>query len=157
MKPFIFTILLMCIGSRVTPTVYSPTSLWYSETISVSSHTFDVPVASVYWGVESQTDSSPTKTASQKTFDPVNTPRWIALSRDIQKNYNLKFGDAIWVDGPPEVEGWWYFEDYMNKRWCNKIDFLMPIGYMNLYKDEIKITVPCDSCVETVDCEVVFA
>lgn len=156
MKAFLFTMLLLCIGSQVTPFTFSTQSLWYSETFSVSSNTFEIPVATVYWGVEGQTDSSPTTTASMKKFDPINTPRYVALSRDIQKNYNLKFGDVIIVEGPPEIAGEWIFEDYMNKRWCNKIDFLMPIGYMNKYED-IKITVPCETCVETQMCEVVIA
>ena len=90
----------------------------------------------VYWGVASQTDSSPDVTASQKKFNPYSPPKFIALSRDLIKKYNLDFGDKVYVYG----EGWYEFEDVMNKRWTNKVDLLTKPGTMN--KAITKIALP---------------
>ncbi len=92
---------------------------------------------SVYWGVSSQTDSSPNKTASQKVFNPHNPPRWVAVSRDLLVKLDLSFGDTVIIHsclGPSWVEGKWVVEDVMNKRFENKVDFLTKPGIMGRFK-----------------------
>ena len=93
----------------------------------------------VYWGVESQTDSSPDVTASQKKFNPYSPPKYIALSRDLIKKYELNFGDKVYVYG----EGWYEFEDVMNKRWTNKVDLLTKPGTMNRAVTKIALPQIC--------------
>ena len=109
-----------------------------TKEISLSLQTICVE-GTVYWGVSSQTDSTPNKTASQKTFNPLNPPRWCALSMDIVKKYNLQFGDTILVhsNSPTShnINGYWVFEDVMNIRWKNKIDFLVAPGIIDRYYD----------------------
>lgn len=90
---------------------------------------------SVYWGVESQTDNTPNKTACQNVFDPLNPPRYIALSRDVEAMLGLSCGDVVTVKGNEKVNGEWVFTDRMNKRWTLKVDFLVKPGIMGLYKN----------------------
>lgn len=144
MKYILLSLFLLC--GNLSSSHFLLNEIWIAESKPVSLVSFNA-IGTVYWGVSSQTDDSPNKTASQKIFDPQNPPRYVALSRDIEANYNLSFGDSLFIEGHPDINGWWIFEDRMNKRWCNKIDFLMPPGYMN--KFEVKITAKCDVCTET--------
>ena len=45
----------------------------------------------------------------------------VALSRDIEKKYRLKFGDYIQIEG----HGFYVFQDRMNKKVKNTIDVFM--------------------------------
>ncbi|MCP5063900.1 MAG: hypothetical protein GY936_15750 [Ignavibacteriae bacterium] len=83
-------------------------------------------MATVYNAVPSQTDSTPLITASNKHID-ANNPgkhRWIAVSRDLEK-YGFKFGVEVCVENAGEMNGIWVVEDRMNRRFTNKIDFLV--------------------------------
>ena len=60
-----------------------------------------------------QTDSTPLLTASQKRV----STKYEALSRDLETQYRLKFGDSVILNGK-EYE----FQDRMNKRWSRKVD-----------------------------------
>ena len=60
-----------------------------------------------------QTDSTPLLTASQRTV----STRYIALSRDLETLYGLKFGDLVVLNG---IE--YEFQDRMNKKWSRRVD-----------------------------------
>lgn len=85
-----------------------------------------IVVATVYNAVPSQTDSTPLITASNKRID-ANNPgkhRWIAVSRDLEK-YGFTFGVEVCIENAGDMNGIWTVEDRMNKRFTNKIDFLV--------------------------------
>jgi len=85
-----------------------------------------IVVATVYNAVPSQTDSTPLITASNKHID-ANNPgkhRWIAVSRDLE-TLGFTFGEEVCVENAGEMNGIWVVEDRMNKRFTNKIDFLV--------------------------------
>lgn len=85
-----------------------------------------IVVATVYNAVPSQTDSTPLVTASNKQID-ANNPgkhRWIAVSRDLEK-HGFTFGVEVCVENAGDMDGIWIVEDRMNKRFTNKIDFLV--------------------------------
>jgi len=94
----------------------------------------------VYNAISSQTDSNPLETADQSIIDLKQLQRgdlrWIAISRDLKSQ--LSFGDTIIVSkceekftekdyrGNNYYLGEWVVRDVMNKRFKNKIDFLVP-------------------------------
>ena len=67
-----------------------------------------------YNAVPEQTDDTPTITASNKTIEK----GVVALSRDIEEELGLKFGDKIYLKGL----GYYIFEDRMNKKWTRRVD-----------------------------------
>lgn len=82
--------------------------------------------ATVYHAVESQTDSTPLVTADGSKINPGNPQRWIAVSRDLEKYFQM--GDTVIVTGAGHLDGEWVIHDRMNKRWSNKIDLLVKSG-----------------------------
>jgi len=77
-----------------------------------------VPVViTAYNPVVTQTDSTPTITASNKRV----RPGIVALSRDLEEEFCFKFGDTVVI----EDHGSFVFEDRMNKRWTRRVDILM--------------------------------
>ena len=74
-------------------------------------------VVTAYNPVVTQTDSTPTITASNKRV----RPGIVALSRDLEKEFGFKFGDTVVI----EDHGSFVFEDRMNKRWTRRVDILM--------------------------------
>ena len=64
-----------------------------------------------------QCDSTPFITASNTRV----RKGIVALSRDLEKRYGLKFGDEIRLRGLGVYE----FADRMHKRWRNKVDVFM--------------------------------
>lgn len=98
----------------------------------------EIPLATVYWGVPSQTDDTPNITAFGDRFDPYDPPRWVALSRDLEKYFSP--GDTIKVCNAGEYSGLWVFRDRMHHRWRQKIDFLVPVGVMTrLHNIELEV------------------
>lgn len=78
-----------------------------SETVTVTA----------YNAVESQTDSTPTITASNiKVRDGI-----CAVSRDIEREYCLEFGDLIMIEGIGIFE----FQDRTHKRKTKQVDIYM--------------------------------
>lgn len=73
-----------------------------------------------------QCDSDPLMTASGSKINPRDPlgHRWIAVSRDLLKNH-VKMGDTVHVHGTGVYDGKWVVKDKMNKRFKNKIDFLI--------------------------------
>ena len=82
--------------------------------------------ATIYHATPEQTDSTPHITASNKIIDLKNPQkhRWIAVSRDLEKQ-GLVFGVKVKVTGAGNLDGIWTVQDRMNKRWTNRIDFLV--------------------------------
>ena len=85
-----------------------------------------IVVATVCNAVPSQTDSTPLITASNKHIDADNPGKhkWIAVSRDLEK-LGFIFGVEVCVENAGKMNGVWVVEDRMNKRFTNKIDFLV--------------------------------
>ena len=101
---------LMVIGNQFcfTPSEKS-TSFIEKESII----TLSVEITS-YNADPAQTDSTPTITASgQKVAEDI-----CALSRDIEKEFGLKFGDIVYIEG----YGSFRFQDRMNKRIKRGVD-----------------------------------
>ena len=78
----------------------------------------EIPVSvSAYNALPSQTDDTPFIMASnRRVFHGA-----CALSRDIERDYGLKFGDEIHL----KDHGTYIFADRMNKRWTRKVDIFM--------------------------------
>ena len=70
-----------------------------------------------YNPVMEQTDETPLIMASGKTV----YQGAVALSRDLERDLGLKFGDTIEIDG----FGQFMFEDRMNRRWTRRVDILL--------------------------------
>ena len=98
-------------------------------------------MATVYNAVPSQTDSTPLITASNKHIDANNLGKhkWIAVSRDLER-YGFTFGVKVCVENAGIMNGVWTVEDRMNKRFKNKIDFLVNNNIMLGKWDKVKIT-----------------
>jgi len=95
-----------------------------TDTLSFVSHSFYNPVSN-------QTDSTPLITGSQKKIDlnklKKGLLKWCAVSPDLLKRFGgkYKYGDTIYVKSPLQYKGKWIIEDCMNRRYKNKIDFLV--------------------------------
>ena len=82
--------------------------------------------ATIYHADPAQCNADYLTTASLKTINKSNPQghRWIAVSRDLEK-YGFTFGTRVCVEGAESYDGYWTVEDRMNKRWKNRIDFLV--------------------------------
>ena len=82
--------------------------------------------ATIYHAVPEQTDNTPFITASNSIINANNPQghRWIAVSRDLEK-LGYTFGVKVCVDGAGDLDGIWTVQDRMNKRFKNRIDFLV--------------------------------
>ena len=86
------------------------------------SNDFSMPVKlTAYNAEESQTDSTPNITASNRKI----RKGWCALSRDIEKTLSLKFGDFIIVSIDGRYYGKYEFQDRMHKRKTKQVDLYM--------------------------------
>lgn len=82
-----------------------------------------IPVSvSAYNACPTQTDSTPYIMASGKrVYEGA-----VALSKDIEKEFGLKFGDKITLgDEITLLDRTFVFEDRMNKRWKRRVDIFM--------------------------------
>ena len=82
--------------------------------------------ATIYHAVPEQTDSTPFITASGAHINPEDPQghRWIAVSRDLEEQ-GMTFGVKVYITGAGDLDGIWTVQDRMNKRWKNRIDFLV--------------------------------
>ena len=82
--------------------------------------------ATIYHADPRQCNADYLTTASLKKINPKNPAghRWIAVSRDLE-SHGLVFGAKVCVEGAGEMDGEWTVQDRMNKRWTNRIDFLV--------------------------------
>lgn len=91
-------------------------SIFYCLTVIVT-HTFIPVKVTAYSARMSETDSTPTITASNKKVKE----GYIALSRDLEKRFKLKFGDKIYLSNIGVFE----FQDRMHRRKRNQVDIFM--------------------------------
>lgn len=86
--------------------------------------------ATVYNAVPSQCNSKPNVTASmfKLNLKDVLSHRIIAMERTMMKEYGLKYGDVVKIEGTGTWDGVWQIQDTMNKRFAgqHKIDILVP-------------------------------
>ena len=82
--------------------------------------------ATIYHASPDQTDDTPFITASGSYIN-ADCPichRWIAVSRDLEAK-GFVFGARVKVTGAGHLDGIWTVQDRMNRRWENRIDFLV--------------------------------
>ena len=81
-------------------------------------------------------------TASGKLIDTMNASshRWIAVSRDLQKE-GFTFGAKVLIIGTGTHDGVWEVQDVMNKRWKRRIDFLSDYYAPNNYWKDVTIRI----------------
>ena len=87
---------------------------------------YNVVTATCYRAESNQCDDTPFITADNSVIDINNIDklRWIAISRDLNEEY--KMGDSVLVSGIDSIyDVVWIIHDRMNKRFNNKIDFLI--------------------------------
>lgn len=86
-----------------------------------------VKVKATWYDAESKLNNPQTADQSYVVPEKVESGehRWIAISRDLKEKF--KFGDTVIINSPTEskLNGEWVVKDLMNKRWTEKIDFLM--------------------------------
>ena len=99
-------------------------------------------VATIYHADPAQTNADYLTTASLKTINEANPQghRWIAVSRDLEK-HGFVFGTRVCVEGAGQLSGVWTVEDRMNKRWTNRIDFLVNKELKGGKWTNVKITI----------------
>ena len=87
---------------------------------------FIMVTATIYHADPKQCNDDYLTTASLKKINSQSpgSHRWIAVSRDLEP-LGFVFGAQVCVEGAGEMDGIWTVEDRMNKRWKNRIDFLV--------------------------------
>jgi len=94
----------------------------------------DVVKVTGYNATVKQCDSTPNITASNKKV----RLGMIAVSRDLEKKYNLKFGDFVYLEG----YGLFEFQDRLHKRKTKQVDILcwnIKTAY-KVTKDNVPVT-----------------
>lgn len=82
--------------------------------------------ATIYHATIKQTDSTPDRTATNFKIN-MNNPeihRIIAVSRDLEA-LGFTMNKTVVVSNAGDMNGLWVIRDRMNKRWTNRIDFLV--------------------------------
>lgn len=99
----------------------------------------NIPVtATCFNAVEQQTDDTPLITAFGYEIDAKHPfkHKYIAVSRDLLTHFSA--GDTVLVSGTFVYDGLWIVADKMNKKYCNRIDFLVPLdSYQHVFKASI--------------------
>ena len=98
-----------------------------------------IVTATCYKANYSECDSTPLFTADGSFIDTTRTDelRWIAVSRDLERE-GYKMGNKVNVYGVgKDYDGVWTIKDRMNKRFNNKIDFLIKNKQGNLFNNVI--------------------
>lgn len=90
----------------------------YSQQVSVT--------ATCYNAVVEQTNEDPGHTATMFVLNLLNpySHRIIAISRNLEEK-GFEMGDRVMISGTGRYDGKWIIRDRMNKRWINRIDFLV--------------------------------
>ena len=104
-------ILIILLAGVITAKIIAPIEANYDRQLEV----IEVEVTA-YSPSKAQTDNNPFETASGKIVKPAELEQvgLIAVSRDLIKEYGLKWGDTIWIA--------FQVEDTMNKRIKNGVD-----------------------------------
>lgn len=108
----------------------------------------DDVLATVYNAVPAQCNNDVRHTASmfKLNLDDVLSHRIIAMERTMMKEYGLKYGDVVKIEGAGQWDGIWQIQDTMNKRFAgqHKIDILVPNNIKYGKWDNVKIYVPAN-------------
>lgn len=80
--------------------------------------------ATYYHPVSKQCNGRPDLTATGMKIDTLRPPKIIAVSRDLDS----LIGRTIEVLYPESLAGDWDVQDRMNRRWNNRIDFMLAPG-----------------------------
>jgi len=101
-----------------------------------------VVTATIYHADPAQCNADYLTTASLKTINEKNPQghRWIAVSRDLEK-HGFVFGTKVCVENAGSFDGVWTVEDRMNKRWKNRIDFLVNKDVKGGKWNKVKLTI----------------
>ena len=100
-------------------------------------------IATIYHAEPTQTNADYWHTANMSVIDTINPGkhRWIAVSRNLEKE-GFTLGKVVIVSEAGDMNGEWTIQDRMNKRYCDRIDFLvnkeMKYGKWNDAKIELK-------------------
>jgi len=96
--------------------------------------------ATIYHAVEGQTDETPLITATGFTIniDKPMSHRIIAVSRDLERK-GFPMGTRVCVTKAGPMNGIWFVEDRMNKRFSNRIDFLVNTRIKQGKWDDVRI------------------
>ena len=109
--------------------------------------------ATVYNAVPSQCNNDVKHTASmfKLNLNDVLSHRIIAMERTMMKEYGLKYGDVVKIEGTGKWDGLWRIEDTMNKRFAgqHKIDILVPNNITKGQWQNVVISVPGDEQTKT--------
>lgn len=103
---------------------------------------YTIVTATIYHAVPYQTDSTPLITASNKKIN-IDNPmghKWIAVSRDLEVQ-GYTFGTKVCVMNAGEMFGIWTVQDRMNKRFTNRIDFLVNEDMSSGKWENVKISI----------------
>mgnify|MGYP003860055701 FL=1 len=107
----------------------------------MSSDDSQLVTATLYHAVPEQTNNDNLHTASMFEINPEcpGSHRILAVSRDLEE-LGFTLGSVVRISQACEMNGIWYIEDRMNKRWKNKIDFLVndKIKYGKWYNVKIE-------------------
>lgn len=108
----------------------------------------DDVLATVYNAAPAQCNNDVRHTASmfKLNLDDVLSHRIIAMERTMMKEYGLKYGDVVKIEGAGQWDGIWQIQDTMNKRFAgqHKIDILVPNNIKYGKWDNVKIYVPAN-------------
>lgn len=106
----------------------------------------DDVLATVYNAVPSQCNNDVRHTASmfRLNLDDVLSQRVIAMERTMMKEYGLKYGDVVKIEGTGTWDGVWQIQDTMNKRFAgqHRIDILVPNNIKLGKWDDVRIYRP---------------
>jgi hypothetical protein len=90
----------------------------------------DDVIATVYNAEPKQCNNDVTHTASmfRLNLSDVLSHKIIAMERTMMKEFGLKYGDVVKIEGTGKWDGEWQIQDTMNKRFAgqHKIDILIP-------------------------------
>lgn len=97
--------------------------------------------ATIYHADPKQCNDDYLTTASLKKINSKSpgSHRWIAVSRDLEK-HGFVFGAKVCVENAGVMNGIWTVEDRMNKRWKNRIDFLVDYDIKAGKWEDVKIS-----------------
>ena len=123
--------LIIIVCDRTTPTQFDIDSelIWIQKNV----------VATVYNPIKEQTDSHYWITANMSVIDTINPlkHRWIAVSRDLEEFFPL--GTEVEILNAGIYSGIWTINDRMNRRFKNRIDFLIGLNDKKGYWKDVII------------------
>jgi len=91
--------------------------------------------ATYYHPVKAQCNAEPHITANGTKIDTLNPPRIIAISRDLDS----LMGRVVTVIEPESLAGDWVVADRMNRRWKERMDFMLAPG-VRVKVDSVRFT-----------------